>query len=112
MGKPNAYTYGARAAVQCGTPDTIRPTRGIRQLALFRFDDRGSLESYWVFKLDKIGKPLRTTTAACSGGKQGIQNYIWSAAKCFPTKRPPASLGTRPLWSWTEPSLTYLCDAA
>jgi hypothetical protein len=81
VGKPNAYTYGARAAVQCGTPDTIRPTRGIRQLALFRFKDRDSLDRYWAFKLDKIGKPLRTTPAACSGGKQGIRTWSGSGGR-------------------------------
>jgi hypothetical protein len=78
-GTPNAYTKGAVAAVACGTPDTIRPTPGVRQLALFRFRDVESLRGYWSFKLAKIGKPLRQTSDACTGGKQGLRSWRGAA---------------------------------
>ena len=76
VGKPNAYSHGAKAAVQCGTPSKdIRPTNGVRQLALFRFKDRASLDDYWDFKLKKIDKPLKRKDSACTGGKQGLRTW-------------------------------------
>jgi|GEM_PF-5768541 len=83
QGHNDPFSYGARAAIQCD-----RPTRDLRQLALFRFPDDDSMAEYWSWRVDQVEPPPASREGACADGRRGQARWEHGDLVCYASGQP------------------------
>jgi hypothetical protein len=74
---PSAFDHGAVGAVQCDLGGEMK------QVALYRFRDRGALEAWWALKV--YSRTLSRDTGDCSAGLAGEQDHEVGRVACWVT---------------------------
>jgi hypothetical protein len=78
QGHNDPFSYGALAAIHCESP-----TRGLRQLAFFRFPDDDSMAEYWAWRVDQVEPPPASRDGACADGRRGRARWDHGDLVCY-----------------------------